>query len=346
MAADDDFTRLSGMFTVIAVLFGLLFLSVAFGIAKIARMQQWPAVLGVVIKQAPQGWYDETQQRRYYLEYAYEIDGRRYTGTRFHIREEAVRGDNGLGTNYRIGDAITVYCNPANPAEAVLNRDYLRDAFVFLLVIGGFLLLAGTMILKEARWRQLTRDLLAAIPPTYDGGASLPDSTIVADTGSQLQLRTGPSIFWTLGIPFAIVSFVGGTAMLLMLNELNRGWALSVYGGWILATWATGILGAVIMMSRQHTLTINVPSRTLREEIRWFGGRRRQNLDFDAVGEIRLYREKWRHDNPLRNWMMFIQTKTGYSLTISRGFRDIQPASRIYLDVIKKRMEHLIGRFP
>lgn len=83
------------------------------------------------------------------VSYRYLWEGREYTGNRFSLLESS--SDDEMAQRirlqrYAVGKAVTVYVNPADPSQAVINRD---DLFNPALVsgIGGLFVLVGAGLL-------------------------------------------------------------------------------------------------------------------------------------------------------------------------------------------------------
>jgi hypothetical protein len=118
---------------------------------KGAETQTWPAVSGRVVEAyvAEDVQVDsEGDRNRVFaprVVYEYEVNGQTYRGDRLRIGIESFSGSRRRVeqelARYPVGSAVTVYYNPANPAEAVLQRGAGSKA---ALVIGiTFLVIAG-----------------------------------------------------------------------------------------------------------------------------------------------------------------------------------------------------------
>lgn len=102
--------------------------------------------------------------------YRYEFDGKTYVSDRVALRESS---DNVGGFQRKLGkqlqqklqnkEAVTAYVNPANPAEALLNRDFRPEMMVFdgmfALMFGGIGLgmMAGGLIVALKLGRETKR---------------------------------------------------------------------------------------------------------------------------------------------------------------------------------------------
>lgn len=123
----------------------------AFGLYFIAwgnEARNWPETAGTILSvtvrtdsrstgNAALTAEQRERRRRYYpsITYRWEIDGAPYTGSRYRLgtthekfktREQATAA----AAAFRNGAPIRVYYDPANPSEAVLNRDTSGGVFV------------------------------------------------------------------------------------------------------------------------------------------------------------------------------------------------------------------------
>ncbi len=335
--------RLTPIFLVVAVVFGLVLVSIVHQvIQQCAVNQNWAITEGEVTRVSQDGWWNEKENRRYYLDYAYEVQGQTYEGYRYHLREKSLKGYGGIQYQYQVGDSIVVHFDPANPGSAVLNTEYLRDWFVSIIVLVGILVLSGMVFLKESNDQRV----VAEVSASYDGSSPLPSIGGVKDGGGLLQLNTGMSLFWSMGIPFLGGCFIGITPLLFLTQEVNPGWGVEQYGAMGCGVWAGAFaLGLVFNMGSSYTLEVDSLKQEIREIRRLGFGKSTETLPFDQVAELRLYREAWRHTNPLRNWILFVQGASGKSMTISRGYRDFQAAHEAYLGAVKARIEYLLRSF-
>lgn len=121
---------------------GLILGAVAAGIVLIAgfyrdqarRSRRWPSTLGTITASAPPLAPDAVYPE---VTYSYEVAGHTYTSGRIAFGSPS---PNPAGTGdpatsrYGPGRAVTVYYDPANPADAVLER---RDASPLLWIIAA-----------------------------------------------------------------------------------------------------------------------------------------------------------------------------------------------------------------
>jgi hypothetical protein len=81
------------------------------------------------------------------ISFTYQVKGRKFTGTRYSLRENL--GNFAVAetlAQYPKGAAVTVFYDPANPAQAVIERTMLEGAFKFMICLSAGLVL-GALIL-------------------------------------------------------------------------------------------------------------------------------------------------------------------------------------------------------
>lgn len=344
MTAEDQDIKISPVFKGFGAVLGIILAVIIFQTMTIWKIQQfWPATTGVVVKTSSKGWWNEHKQHRYYLEYQYTIGEKKFTNVQFHIKEGSIKKYKYLIQDFRKQDPIQVWVNPENPDQAVINTDYLRNGFALMIVITGFLVMAGTMIVKEKIWQQQTRNLKMALPMDYKGTQPLPSSGILSDKKGILTLNTGMSVFWSFGIPFLFFSFVSLFLMIRFLNEINPGWALSDYAGvMVLSFGACMIGGGFVNKGFKNTLEINADKKKIKQTSVVLFKPKTIVYDFSDVHELKLHQDTWRASNTLKNWILYIPIRSRQSLFVSFRHRDIQPANENYLNTVKQRIEYLI----
>lgn len=93
----------------------------------------------------------DTQLRNFaFIQYEFEADGKKLRNTRVSIAEDLGNGDvAGILKRYPVGREITVYYDPADTSQAVIERDMPDNSFramcwlITVLVTGSFLLVTG-----------------------------------------------------------------------------------------------------------------------------------------------------------------------------------------------------------
>lgn len=128
---------------------GVLLFSIMPTLYDAARMASWPETPATLLQaQLVTSHSNKSTTYRVEAEYRYNIDGRDYHGSRVAI---GAGGDNvgdfqqtlggRLENAYRIGQTVSVWYDPANPADAVLNRDIrwglLGFKSIFVILFGG-----------------------------------------------------------------------------------------------------------------------------------------------------------------------------------------------------------------
>ncbi len=136
-----------------AVFIGVLTFAVIYKLAEVSAARRWPATTGKILSSGIAARRKPSQPRgdsvANYPEvvYEYRVGGRRYRGERVSIGEAA--GNFGVEetlARYPAGAAVQVYYNPANPAEAVLERE-LPPQFARGITYASLIFLGGAAIL-------------------------------------------------------------------------------------------------------------------------------------------------------------------------------------------------------
>lgn len=121
-----------------ALMIGLIVFATGYKFYQVYKAADWLSTHGKVIGAKAVSRRVRTAQTRFGAEkggdeqvrnfadihYEYRVNGKRYTGKRVSLGEDL--GDHdvaGMLDRYPLGSSVTVYYNPANPAEAVLERD-------------------------------------------------------------------------------------------------------------------------------------------------------------------------------------------------------------------------------
>ena len=152
------------VFTVIGLVFLLITVN---GRRQAEASQAWPSTSGRVVKT----WVQETIERdddgfteyKYtpHIQYEYSAGGARYTGERLNFGFTSVYGEMGPAEEaldlYPMGSQVTVYYNPEQPQDAVLDREMQGGVLGY--VIGGIglvvavcmLVLTGLNVIKNLR---------------------------------------------------------------------------------------------------------------------------------------------------------------------------------------------------
>ena len=361
MAEDSRGTRMGCLFTGVIVIFGLAALILFVKMLKADGVKRWPSVAGLVTRAEKQGWWDEKVGRRFYLTYQYEVNDKTYTSSALHLEEASLKRLSALRPKVKAGDSVQVWYNPEKPEQAVLNTELPRDPFGLMLVVGGFVFMAVTMVVKERRWDRVVEQVSQALPKEYRGERPLPESDIVQDSGAVLRLQTGLSVFWRIGMPFAITSFVGMFVMMVTQEEINPGWTMAAYLGFNASFWALGlIVGFLFSAGCSTTLEVNAKTQTVTETATRFFRKQILTYRFSDISQVSLSRDGWSETNTQKGWKLALQAQNQHveakglqrlipqealrytPLFVSVRGRDTQPADQAYLEVIRKRLEFLI----
>lgn len=137
-----------------ALMIGLIVFATGFKFYQVHKAASWSQTSGKVLsakavsrrvrtaetRSGAEKGGDEQLRNFAEIRYEYRVNGKRYTGQRVSIGEDL--GDHDVaGTlqRYPQGSGVTVYYNPANPSEAVLERDapegVLRTMMIFVVVL-------------------------------------------------------------------------------------------------------------------------------------------------------------------------------------------------------------------
>lgn len=116
--------------------------------------KSWPSVPGQVVEShVAAGWSEDSEgdRRRSYtaeVTYSYQVNGQTFTSRQVSFGAKASHGKpepaQAVVNTYAAGRAVTVYFDPANPAEAVLERRAGGLGITFVMGV-VFLLIAVCM---------------------------------------------------------------------------------------------------------------------------------------------------------------------------------------------------------
>jgi hypothetical protein len=146
----------------------VIIVAVVVKLIEVRKASRWPATTGTItnsivkaIKNKPgDAGYDFSDTEVFnqpFVEYEYAVNGRKLRGNRITIGEK-ISGFEIESTlaRYPVGAAVTVYYDPANPKNAVLERDLPKIVFagvgcLLLFFIGGPLV-AAAMYFHGVDW--------------------------------------------------------------------------------------------------------------------------------------------------------------------------------------------------
>lgn len=151
------FQQPSLFFGIFLFAFGVVFTILGYTFnQEYQAVQRWPAVQGTIVDTSIDRRSDEGNSYSYspVVVYHYSTNGSTYSGDRLMIgiqrsydkREQAAEVLNA----YPRGAAVTVYYNPANPADAVLDRETNHN--MIALIAGIAMLTIGLILLIVAWW--------------------------------------------------------------------------------------------------------------------------------------------------------------------------------------------------
>lgn len=157
-----------------AMFTGVLAFAVVYKLVEVSAARRWPVTTGKILssgiaaRRKPSQPHGDRVANYPQVVYEYRVGGRRYRGERLSIGEAV--GNFGVEetlARYPAGAAVQVYYNPANPAEAVLERELPPQfakgiTYAFLIFLGGaaILLFSVTNVPK----------LLAEVLPRHGAG--------------------------------------------------------------------------------------------------------------------------------------------------------------------------------
>lgn len=148
---------------VVGPLTALLAIATLVKYIEVRRARHWPAAPGRIIAahsttravRRPSSGNKDTdadiELRNFAdIRYEFEVDGKKYPGTRVSIAEDLGNGDvAGTLKRYPANKEIIVYYNPADPRETVIERDMPANSFqamgwlITILVAGSILAVTG-----------------------------------------------------------------------------------------------------------------------------------------------------------------------------------------------------------
>lgn len=150
---------------------GLLALATLAKYIEVWRARSWIAVPGRVVSSksiervVKRPGVDAGSEKRNFAEvsYAFDVDGKKRTGTRVSIGEDLGNGDVAETlVRYAPGTHVTVYYNPDDPNQTVLERDPPRGAFQFMALLILALAAGAIVAVDGATW---IADVLRGIVP-------------------------------------------------------------------------------------------------------------------------------------------------------------------------------------
>lgn len=145
-----------GWIGVFMFIFDAIFLGIIFSTQrKVAQANSWPSTMGTILMSMVQ-WRasgsNSTSGANYpVVMYSYQAMGQAYQGNKVAPGPEVGgMGANKVVARYPMGAQVTVYYNPANPSEALLERDtpgFVKVLWISLVATDVFLCgLGGALV--------------------------------------------------------------------------------------------------------------------------------------------------------------------------------------------------------
>jgi hypothetical protein len=143
----------------VGVLMSVVFIAIGVGLlyyvrsvsAKAQRSLSWPSTEGVIAHSAVLMQTSNANTAATYkadVAYRYKVAGRDYSSDRLTLADFASTGGRaqGIVDRYTDGAPVTVYYNPVDPSDALIERDAASGIGV-LYLIGGVFSAAGVLFL-------------------------------------------------------------------------------------------------------------------------------------------------------------------------------------------------------
>ena len=147
--------------TWIAVPIAMTALGVAMGrqiwppVWRAVRTGRWVAVDGRILYADVKGAgtdvpYDGAPTLRWanaHVHYEYEVNGRRYQSRRVNFTGHSVESAIATGLRYNVGETVTVWYDPFDPSESVLDRNVGIVPWLWAFVAGGIFTIGSLLLL-------------------------------------------------------------------------------------------------------------------------------------------------------------------------------------------------------
>ena len=143
----------------ILMLIGIGFIGwVLFHISKYRSLKKWRVVEGVINNYSTETYeesqvYVKVEMIRPIIQYTYEIEGQKYTGTKITLEDYSLKSPPDSNSyswpSFKQNQLHTIYVNPANPNNAVLINNilpYRVNHYAALSIVGIFLILLGVYL--------------------------------------------------------------------------------------------------------------------------------------------------------------------------------------------------------
>ncbi len=233
-----------------AVGLGMLLLSVVPSIMEAREMKRWydtPAM--VVSAELHENSGDDSTTYKAVAQYSYRFNGRQYQGNRVSINKGSDNiGDYQQDTAHRLIQAyrnkkeITVWVNPDNPGESIVDKnirwEMLAFSMLFVLIFGGVGFIGLFVVLfKQSKFK--APDNITDKPWLLE--EKWASATIYSDGKTSMWFLWGFAVFWNL-ISFPMLFFIP--------KEVSGGNYLALIGA-LFPLIGTGLLIAAISKTLQ-----------------------------------------------------------------------------------------------
>ena len=229
---------------------GFLLFSVIPTLYQGAQMSNWPATQATVISSELKSYRGDSTTYEAVGIYDYQVGGQHYAGTRLGISSGAdnvgewhQRMSGKLRSARSNQNTVTIYYNPGNPAQAIVDRSprwgLLGFKMIFVLLFGGF---GFGLLFWSLRDHNKIIDTPAAASQPWLGHKDWASATIRSDAKSTFYMAWVLALFWNLissPVLFAIPEELdkGNHAILLagMFPAVGLGllvWAIKVTRRW------------------------------------------------------------------------------------------------------------------
>lgn len=125
---------------------------------EMRRARRWPSVMGRIVSSAPGFALTRVDNREMprneriaNISYAFEVAGRTYQGKRVTLAEKTAESEVAdLLARYPVGKIVTVFYDPADPSNAVLDREMPKGVLAGCLTLIGVAVVAVTAVIYLA----------------------------------------------------------------------------------------------------------------------------------------------------------------------------------------------------
>jgi hypothetical protein len=162
------------------LLMGLLFFSIAVykGYMTLVGVRSWRPVEAVILSKELEVRSDpERDTFKPLIEYRYEVDGQTYTSKRYDITVISSSGrasKERILDRYEVGETVTAYYDPDDPAGAVLTREVSLEFVMFIIGglvfsgVGGALVFGPAVVYGVRKAREARVQAGCGIKPEFE----------------------------------------------------------------------------------------------------------------------------------------------------------------------------------